>query len=310
MLVPQIEEYLALNSTSRVLVITYDASTIPNANLEPVRELKRIIGGSSTDATLKVLSVAGGEVDGKEDDGTFTTSFKKNTQKGVSRKSSVGTIKSIGSGGYRTTPMNNKSALRSASYNSDSSQARPRTPQASPANKAPIDQKLLVRRKELSQLSDVLLIQEDSDASFNKYVKQISTIIRDREELTGSYKESSWEPSSPIREITSEPEESEPSEEDDEEVDAVCSDGVVSVGIYGSGRGHHHGPSVASIGTWSTKMNWGRDLLGKKNRQVSGISQYSAASHPTTAINHSHSPLPPTASRQSGKAYRLLGLEN
>src|SRR4051794_34118955 len=35
-LVPQIEEFLSLHPSTRVLIITFDAATIPNANLEPI----------------------------------------------------------------------------------------------------------------------------------------------------------------------------------------------------------------------------------------------------------------------------------
>src|SRR4051794_17947259 len=53
-LVPQLEDYLSVNSTARCLVITFDAATIPNANLEPIRELRRVLDGANPESVFKI----------------------------------------------------------------------------------------------------------------------------------------------------------------------------------------------------------------------------------------------------------------
>ncbi|KAK6336646.1 hypothetical protein TWF718_009442 [Orbilia javanica] len=297
-LVPQLEDYLSVNSNTRCLVITFDAATVPNTNLEPLRELRRVLDGAHPDSAFKIISVIGGPVNGKEDEPV--------SPKADSRRSSKAPPHSPTRGSYRTSPVSGK-----PSQGTLSSPPRPSSRAASPVERTPprkqksnaalrADHKTLMRRRELEALSNMLVIQnlEDHDA-FEAHVAKISEQLREREEKTGSYKafESTFEEPVPVEEpedapapeYTSQPEdEYEEEEEEEEEDDYETNYGNVLMTVDVP---RQQPTQKSRSSTWS-KM-WSRE--GKKSKSKSNSQAHYASQEQVQG---------------SAKAFKLLGLDN
>ncbi|KAF3314136.1 hypothetical protein TWF173_005005 [Orbilia oligospora] len=299
-LVPQLEDYLSVNSNTRCLVITFDAATVPNTNLEPLRELRRVLDGTHPDSIFKIISVIGGPVNGKEEEPV--------SPKADSKRSSKAPSHSPTRGSYRTSPVSRKPP-----QNVLSSPPRPSSRATSPVERTPprkqksnaalrADEKTLMRRRELEALSNMLIIQKTDDHdAFEAHVTRVSEQLREREEKTGSYKafESTFEEPVPIEEpedvpvpeYTSQPEdeyEEEEEEEEEEEDDPETNYGNVLMTVD-IPRQQQTQKSRSS--TWS-KM-WSRE--GKKSKSKSNGQAHYASQEQVQG---------------SAKAFKLLGLDN
>ncbi|KAK6507419.1 hypothetical protein TWF481_005852 [Arthrobotrys musiformis] len=301
-LVPQLEDYLSVNSNTRCLVITFDAATVPNTNLEPLRELRRVLDGARPDSAFKIISVIGGPVNGKEEE-PATPPPKVDPK----RSSKPPPHSPTRGPSYRTSPVSKK-----APQNVLSSPPRPNSRATSPVERTPprkqksnaalrADEKTLMRRRELEALSNMLIIQklEDYDA-FEAHVARISEQLCEREEKTGSYKafESTFDEPAPIEEpedapvpeYTSQPEDEyeEEEEEEEEEDDFETNYGNVLMTVDVP-RQQQTQKSRSS--TWS-KM-WSRE--GKKSKSKSNAQAHYASQEQVQG---------------SAKAFKLLGLDN
>ncbi|KAF3942255.1 hypothetical protein ABW19_dt0202615 [Dactylella cylindrospora] len=294
-LVPQLEDYLSVNSTTRCLVITFDAATIPNANLEPIRELKRVLDGSSPESVLKIISIIGGNVNGETEKPTSPTT-KEISSKNFSKPSQGQTSPKAST--YRTTPM----PMRSPPKNIP--QSRPNgSPNTSPTKKSTgprkskssaslkTDEKTLMRRRELEALSNILIVQKpDDNNAFDAHVSYISSLLKEHEEKTGSYKafENTFEEeqveSSADESSSSAEDNSLPDEEDEDDFEVSYNDAVMSVGSLPRQHKSH-------ASTWS-KM-WSREILGKKRSKANGPNNCGIQEQGGSA-----------------KAFKLLGLDS
>ncbi|KAK6512737.1 hypothetical protein TWF506_008906 [Arthrobotrys conoides] len=295
-LVPQLEDYLSVNSNTRCLVITFDAATVPNTNLEPLRELRRVLDGADPDSVFKIISVIGGPVNGKEEEPVSPKADSKRSPKAPSHSPTRGS--------YRTSPVS-----KTPPQNALSSPPRPSSRATSPVERTPprkqksnaalrADEKTLMRRRELEALSNMLVIQrmDDHDA-FEAHVTRVSEQLREREEKTGSYKafESTFEEPAPIEEpkdavpeYTSQPEDEYEEDEEEEEDDLETNYGNVLMTVD-IPRQQQTQKSRSS--TWS-KM-WSRE--GKKSKTKSNGQAHYASQEQVQG---------------SAKAFKLLGLDN
>ncbi|KAF3935918.1 hypothetical protein ABW20_dc0106902 [Dactylellina cionopaga] len=296
-LVPQLEDYLSVNTNTRCLVITFDAATVPNTNLEPLRELRRVLDGPRPDSSFKIISVIGGPVNGEE-----PTLPSRESQQSPNR------------GSYRTSPVPRKSSATQRSSRSDSSRALSPVERTSPLKKTKsnaamrADEKTLMRRRELEALSNMLMIQKLDDGDvFEGYISRITEQVREREEKTGSYKafESTFEEKMnfdededtlPSNEYFSQPEEDEEEEEEEEEEEddefEVSYNNVMMTVEVPRQPQQQQQPQKARGSTWS-KM-WSREVRGKKKSKANGHNHYASQEQV----------------QGSAKAFKLLGLDN
>ncbi|KAF3918696.1 hypothetical protein AA313_de0207305 [Arthrobotrys entomopaga] len=317
-LVPQLEDYLSVNSGIRCLVITFDASTVPNTNLEPLRELRRVLDGARSDSNFKILSVIGGPVNGEEE--------RLSSPKPDSRRSSGVIQQSPSRGSYRTSPIPRKTSGQSGTAHAQKPNGHraisPPVEKAVPLKKSKsnaamrADEKTLMRRRELESISNMLIVQKaDDNDAFEGHISRISEQLREREDKTGSHKE--FEPAFELEKIEygdeetlppndyySQPEEEEePQEEEVEEMEEVeeqedeeeddfdvnYNNVVLTVDIP---RQHAQEPRQKQRGSTWSKM-WSRE---KKRPKANGHSHYAHG-------NQEHV-------QGSAKAFKLLGLEN
>ncbi|KAK6525597.1 hypothetical protein TWF281_010653 [Arthrobotrys megalospora] len=296
-LVPQLEDYLSVNSNTRCLVITFDAATVPNTNLEPLRELRRVLDGARPDSSFKIISVIGGPVNGKEEEPA--------SPKADPRQSFKAPPHSPTRGSYRTSPVSRKPSQNGSQHSTKTSsratspveKTPPRKQKSNAALRA--DEKTLMRRRELEALSNMLVIQKaDDHDAFEAHVTKISEQLREREEKTGSYRafESTFEEPPPLEEpedvpvpeYTSQPEEEEYEEEEEEEDDFETNYGNVLMTVDVP---RHQNTQKSRSSTWS-KM-WSRE--GKKNKSKSNGQAHYASQEQVQG---------------SAKAFKLLGLDN
>ncbi|KAK6343270.1 hypothetical protein TWF730_010866 [Orbilia blumenaviensis] len=295
-LVPQLEDYLSVNSNTRCLVITFDAATVPNTNLEPLRELRRVLDGARPDSSFKIISVIGGPVNGKEEGSTSPKMDPKNSSK-----------HSPACAAYRTSPVSRKpprDAFQQAAKpgpraTSPVDRSPPRRQKSSAALRA--DEKTLMRRRELEALSNMLIIQKaDDHDAFEGHVHKISEQLREREDKTGSYKAFEYtfeepapieESEEPVPEYTLQPDDEfdrargEEEEEEEEDLETSYGNALMTVDVP---RQQAH---KTRSSTWS-KM-WSRE--GKKSKPKPNGQVHYASQEQVQG---------------SAKAFKLLGLDN
>ncbi|KAK6346913.1 hypothetical protein TWF696_007013 [Orbilia brochopaga] len=304
-LVPQLEDYLSVNSNTRCLIITFDAATVPNTNLEPLRELRRVLDGAKAESAFKIISVIGGPVSGMEESRlslnkvpsieSKRSSISRTSQRSPSRSShrhsliptkvspEKGSQYSGRSGSSRaTSPVERSMSIKTASSN---------------ATLVTVDEKTLLRRRELEALSNILIIQKlDDNDAFEGHISRIAEHLREREDKTGSFR--AFESTFETKPEPEEPEEPTPNmetnfladdddddeeEDDDDEFELNYNNVVMTVDVPRAQKSHS---------TWS-KM-WSREILGKKKSKPIGPSHCG----------------PQEQVQGSAKAFKLLGLDN
>ncbi|KAJ6257074.1 hypothetical protein Dda_7959 [Drechslerella dactyloides] len=300
-LVPQLEDYLSVNSNTRCLIITFDAATVPNTNLEPLRELRRVLDGAKSESAFKIISVIGGPVSGVDESHLTLKEVTSIESKRSSRASQLSQSRSS----HRHSLIPTKASPdKGSQYSGRTGSSRATSPvertmsmkTSSSIASLVVDEKTLMRRRELEAMSNILIIQKlDDNEAFEGHIGRIAEHLREREDRTGSFK--AFESTFETKPEPEEPEEPTPSmetnfladddeeeeEDDDDDFEVNYNNVVMTVGVPRSQKTHSS--------TWS-KM-WSREILGKKKTKPTGPSHCG----------------PQEQVQGSAKAFKLLGLE-